>query len=115
LAIGMMLSVHVVDCAYGVSAADVGVVLRRQIESNWRDLVAGRTGSDGRLVVWRDVAIDTGIYRLVFDLDGYYGILGTIPLYPRAIVEFRIDDPNTDMHLPLMVTSNSYLTCRSGA
>ncbi len=109
----MELSVHVVDCAYGVAAADVGVKLRRQTRSSWQDLSEGRTGPDGRLTVWRDAPIETGIYQLVVDLDAYYGILGAVPFHPRAVVEFRIGDSDTDLHLPLMVTTNSYLTCRS--
>lgn len=109
----MELSVHVVDCAYGVAAADIGVMLRRQTTSDWQHVAEGSTGSDGRLTMWRDAPMVAGVYQLVFDLDAYYGMLGTVPFYPRAIVEFRLDDSDADLHLPLMVTSNSYLTCRS--
>ena len=76
-------------------------------------LVRGAHRPDGRLTVWRDAPIETGIYQLVVDLDAYYGILGAVPFHPRAVVEFRIGDSDTDLHLPLMVTTNSYLTCRS--
>ena len=110
----MELSVHVLDCSYGVSAADVGVVLRRQDGSVWRDMAQGRTNSGGQLSVWSDKSIDAGTYRLDFDLDGYYGILGVAPLFPRALVEFRIADPDADLHMSLMVTSRFYLICRGG-
>jgi 5-hydroxyisourate hydrolase len=111
----MRLSVYVTDCVFGMAATDVGVLLlRRRIESGWDELARGRTGSDGRLAVWSGQPIDVGVYQLIFDLDGYYAILGTVALYPRAIVEFRVSDPDADLHLPLMMTSNSYLTYRGG-
>lgn len=65
--------------------------------------------------MWRDRPLDTGNYQLTFDLDGYYATLGRVPLHPRAVVEFRVVDPEADLYLPLMVTSNSYLTYRGGA
>ncbi|MGC5334082.1 hydroxyisourate hydrolase [Micromonospora sp. DT62] len=108
----MVLSVEVVDCSFGMAAADVGVVLTRQVGLRWRDLASGRTGTDGRLAIWTEPTIDAGIYQLAVDLDGYYSILGAVPLHPRAVVEFRVADPDADLHLPLMVTVNSYLSYR---
>ena len=106
----MKLSVYVADCANGVSATDVGVRLRTRVEDGWREVTCGQTGPDGLLSLWSDKPIDPGIYQLVFDLDRYYAVLGMVPLYPRAIVEFRVRDPNADLHLPLVTTSNSYST-----
>ncbi|WP_326887018.1 hydroxyisourate hydrolase [Actinocrinis sp.] len=106
----MRLSVYVVDCANGVAATDVGVQLRARAEGGWRKVTCGQTGSDGLLSLWSGRPIDPGIYQLVFDLDQYYAVLGMVSLFPRAIVEFRVRDPNADLHLPLVTTSNSYST-----
>jgi 5-hydroxyisourate hydrolase len=106
------LSVHVVDCASGVSAAGVEIRLRRRTETDWQYVTSGRTDADGRLAEWHDQPLENGTYQLEFDLDGYYAELGTVPLHPRAIVEFRVTDPTVDLHLPLLVTANSYQTYR---
>lgn len=109
----MKLSVHVVDCANGVAATDVGVLLRAHADGGWRDVSCGRTGPDGVLALWNGSPIEPGIYQLLFDLDRYYAVLGTVSFYPRAIVEFRVSDPDADLHLPLITTSNSYTAFRS--
>jgi 5-hydroxyisourate hydrolase len=108
----MALSVHVTDCSFGMPAVDVAVVLQRQVDARWRAMTRGRTGADGRLTFTPGRALEVGVYQLVFDLDGYYALLGTVPLHPRAVVEFRVEDPDADLHLPLVVTSHSYLTYR---
>lgn len=108
------ISVRVVDCVVGLAAPDMHVALRHRDGFAWREVTEGRTGEDGRLVLWPGRGMDTGVYRAVFDLDGYFAMTGTTPLYPRAIVEFRVSDPDAELSLPLMVTSNSYHTCREG-
>ncbi|HEX5294221.1 MAG TPA: hydroxyisourate hydrolase [Streptosporangiaceae bacterium] len=110
----MKLSVRVIDCMYGVAASDVQIRLHGYAEPGWHQLAVGRTGPDGWLTDWTDLALDPGTYQLVIDLDGYYATLGTVPLHPRAIVEFRVTDPCAEMHLPLLVTANSVLTYRDG-
>jgi 5-hydroxyisourate hydrolase len=85
------LSVRVIDCMYGVAASDVQIRLHGYAEPGWHQLAVGRTGP-----------------------DGCYATLGTVPLHPRAIVEFRVTDPCAEMHLPLLVTANSVLTYRDG-
>lgn len=104
----MRLSTQVIDCAFGGPAASVEVLLRHLGEGGWHEVARGRTGADGRLADWHGGSLRNGTYRLEYDLDGYYSVLGTIPLHPRAIVEFRVSDPTADLHLPLLVTPNSF-------
>ena len=106
------LTVHVVDTVFGVPAADLEVGLRRRTESDWRELARGRTAADGRLAIWQERELRSGTYQLKFDLDGYYATLGSVPLHPRAIVEFRVTDPTADLDLPLLISPNSYCTYR---
>jgi len=106
------LSTQVIDCAFGAPAASVGVLLRRLAEADWHEVAHGSTGADGRLSGWHGRPLRSGTYQLEFDLDGYYSALGTIPLYPRVIVEFRVSDPTVDLHLPLLVTPNSFYVYR---
>src|SRR5580704_10375234 len=108
-----MLSVHVIDCAYGASAANVEVCLRRRTQEAWVDVAQGVTSVMGRLEDWHDGPLKTGTYQLQFNLDSYFAALGIIPLYPRALIEFRASDPTMDLHLPLLITPNS-IQCYRG-
>jgi 5-hydroxyisourate hydrolase len=109
------LSVLVIDVAFGVPGAELGARLRRRGESGWQDLSTGRTAGDGRLELCPDPA-GRGTYQLVFDLDGYYHGLGSVPLHPRAIVEFRVTDAHEDLRLALFISPHSYCTFQdSGA
>jgi 5-hydroxyisourate hydrolase len=108
------LSVHVVDCAFGMPAANVSVSLRKQAEADWLELATARTGSDGSLSDWTRGPLHKGIYQIVIDLDAYYTEFGVVPLHPRAIVEFRVTDPTVDLFLPVLVTANSFQTYRDG-
>jgi 5-hydroxyisourate hydrolase len=108
-----MLSLQVIETSFGTAAADVAVRLRWRTADGWRDLAEGRTAADGELLLWPGRFPAAGTYRIFFDLDAYYAALGTVPLYPSAVVEFRVEDQDTDLHMPLLVTPNSILTYRS--
>lgn len=108
----MSISVRVIDCTHGVAATDVQIVLRYRVDSEWRDVTHGATGEDGRLSLLTGECAELGVYRLEFDLDGYYALLGIMPTYPRAIIEFRVTDQTNEFDMPLMMTSNSLLTYR---
>jgi 5-hydroxyisourate hydrolase len=108
----MSLDVHIVDSSFGVPAADVNVLLRRQTESGWQEVVRGRTGQDGRLSVLTDGQVSASVYQLVCDLDAYYAILGAAALFPRAIVEFRVIEPEAELCLPIVVSAHSVLSYR---
>jgi 5-hydroxyisourate hydrolase len=108
------LSVHVTDTASGVPAANVRVALRRSTMSGWMDLAEGHTGLDGQLTVWSGASCGS-TFRLECDLDRYYSILGSIPLFPRGIVVFRVGDSDEDLHLILLISPSLLLTYRGSA
>ncbi|MFI9271109.1 hydroxyisourate hydrolase [Kitasatospora sp. NPDC052896] len=108
----MSVSVHVIDASLGMPAANLRVRLRGRTDLAWEDLAHSSTDHLGRLAHWHPAGLTRGTYQLVLDLDGYFAELGAAPLYPRAIVEFRLSDPSTDLHLPMMITPTSYLTYR---
>ncbi|MEW2520827.1 hydroxyisourate hydrolase [Actinacidiphila alni] len=107
------LSVHIVDSAFGVPAADVDVQLRHATGDDWRELVRGRTGADGRLAVLGDRDVPPGVYQVICDLDAYYAALGALPLNPRAVVEFRVSESDADMHLSIVVSAHSFMSYRA--
>jgi 5-hydroxyisourate hydrolase-like protein (transthyretin family) len=102
------LSIQAIDCAFGVPASNVEVSLLRQTDTGWLKLADARTGSDGQLVNWPPEQLNNGEYQLLVCLEDYYSELGTIPLHLRAMAEFRITDPTVDLHLSVLVTTNSF-------
>ncbi|ACU73110.1 Transthyretin [Catenulispora acidiphila DSM 44928] len=111
----MKLSILVIDVAFGVPGAELSARLRRRSEAGWQELSTGRTGGDGRLEL-HPAPAGRGTYQLVFDLDGYYHGLGSVPLHPRAIVEFRVTDAHKDLQLALFISPHSFCTFQdSGA
>ncbi|HXL89232.1 MAG TPA: hydroxyisourate hydrolase [Streptosporangiaceae bacterium] len=110
----MKLSIEVIDCSFGVPASNVAIELWQQTDTNWLELAVGRTGSDGRLTECLYEPLTNGNYQIDIFLDDYYAHLGSVPLYLRAIVQFRIIDPTADLHLPVFVTPNSFHIYRGG-
>lgn len=49
-----------------------------------------------------------GTYRLIFDVDGAY----KQSFYPEITVTFRITDPQSHLHLPILLSPFAYTTYR---
>ncbi|MBE2320687.1 hydroxyisourate hydrolase [Solirubrobacter sp. CPCC 204708] len=98
----MSLSTHVLDTAAGRPAAGVALELRRGGE-----LVAtGTTDADGRHA-FGDV--EAGEYELEFAVGDHFG---SREFLDRIPVRFRIVDPASRYHVPLLVSPWSYSTYR---
>jgi 5-hydroxyisourate hydrolase len=108
----MGVSIHVTDCMYGRPAAGMNVSFDQEVEGIWKERERGVTADDGRFVGLPHEKLTKGLYRLTFDLDGYYARLGSTPFHPRAAVEFRVGDSRDNCHIPLMVTPHFYSTCQ---
>jgi 5-hydroxyisourate hydrolase len=115
LAAAVNLSVYVVDTLFGVPGADIHVGLQHTTVSGWVDLAEGYTGPDGRFTVWRGSLRVSATFRLELELDRYYTTLGSVPLFPRAIVVFRVGDSGEDLHLTVLVSPNLLVTYRGSA
>ena len=105
------LTTHVLDTARGRPAVGVPVLLERQVEGGYERVGGGRTDDDGRV---RDLlapgALQAGVYRITFDLDGYYA--GEPSFYPLAQVVFRVVSPEQHHHVPLLLSPFGYSTYR---
>jgi 5-hydroxyisourate hydrolase len=104
----MRLFVNVVDCAFGVMAPNVEMHLTEQYETEWRHVARGYTDADGWSAEWGAYQPQGGTCQLEINLDGYYAMLGIIPLYPKVTVEFRASDPTVDLNLTILITVNSF-------
>jgi 5-hydroxyisourate hydrolase len=111
------LSTHVLDTAAGRPAAGVSVELWRKSGDTWELVKAVRTNADGRTdaPLLSSGEMQTGEYRLVFDVVSYYRAQG----HPDAGVfltevplAFRIADAQVGYHVPLLLSPWSYTTYR---
>ncbi|MBB0244502.1 hypothetical protein FNQ90_10395 [Streptomyces alkaliphilus] len=108
----MSLTVQILDHSFGVPATDVDVLVRRHTEDGWQDVARGLTGEDGRLTVLPAGQCAPALYQLVCDIDAYYAILGAVPLFPRAVVEFRLSESEPGLVLAVAVSAHSVLVYR---
>lgn len=92
------LSTHVLDTASGTPAAGVPV----RLETRAGETVAKAvTDADGRCSELGPERLDAGDYRLVFDTDSY---LGDHAFFPEVSITFRLSDPDSHYHVPLLLS-----------
>jgi 5-hydroxyisourate hydrolase len=97
------VSTHVLDATVGRPLAGIRIRLERD-GSDDDTAVVVHTDADGRvasLPTLRD-----GVYRLVFDLDGRPGF------YPEVVIAFRVTDPASHYHVPLLLSPFAFSTYR---
>ena len=99
------LSTHVLDTALGRPAQGVPVRLYRG------DVVeaTGTTDPDGRIVFAQ--AVDTGTYRLWFDVTTYAKSTGQDVFFPEVSVTFTVAHER-HYHVPLLLSPFAFSTYR---
>ena len=113
------LSTHVLDTHSGKPAAGISVVLTELSDLGESRVVARAvTNSDGRtdqpLIGGRPVPI--GRYELMFRVGEYFAGRGVPmsepPFLDQIPLRFSVSDPESHLHVPLLVTPWSYATYR---
>lgn len=92
------LSTHVLDTARGAPAADIPVALETRSGTRIAEAV---TDADGRCSTLGPDRLDAGDYRLVFDTGSY---LGEHAFFPEVVITFRVSDPDSHYHVPLLLS-----------
>ncbi|SLM46504.1 5-hydroxyisourate hydrolase [Nitrospira japonica] len=109
------ISTHVLNLVTGLPARNVSVVLESQGSlRTWRKIGDGRTDADGRIedLVPPGVRIQTGSYRLTFDVASYFRSQNGASFYPEIAIAFGIQDPAQSHHIPLLIGPFGYTTYR---
>lgn len=109
------ISTHVLDLTRGEPAKDVPVRLERQESSSgWRLLTSAQTDQDGRCaqLLPANEVLSPGVYRLVFNIAGYYVPQKIDSLYPRVEIVFHVREGEQRCHIPLLLSPNGYTTYR---
>jgi 5-hydroxyisourate hydrolase len=107
------ITTHILDVNLGKPAASVDVVLYRQEGEDFVKIAQDKTNADGRILDWMgDSERQAGIYRVVFDTEGYFKQLGQECLYPGVTIDFRLTAPDEHYHIPLLLSANGFSTYR---
>ncbi len=100
------ISTHVLDTALGLPAA--GVVVH--LEFSGQSLGAQKTDQDGRCAnLLPSGVMEPGEYRLRFETGSYHQGRG---LYPVVEITVTVRPGDTHLHVPLLLSPNSYTTYR---
>jgi 5-hydroxyisourate hydrolase len=107
------ISTHVLDTAKGRPASGIAVLLERFTpESGWERLGEGITDQNGRIAHLspEDQPLDAGAYRITFRTAPYFGQQESF--YPEVSIQFRVNDPASHYHIPLLLSPHGYTTYR---
>jgi 5-hydroxyisourate hydrolase len=107
------ISTHVLDTTRGEPAAGVSVSLWR-LEGSQRaePQGAGETDADGRIGDLLDAPLVAGVYRLTFDVAGYFKKRGETAFLGRVTLDFEVADTKRRYHIPLLVSPYSCVSYR---
>jgi 5-hydroxyisourate hydrolase len=109
----VIISTHVLDTTRGRPAAALAVTLRRRgADGDWSVVARAVTDADGRVKDLSGGPLPTGDYRLEFATGEYFkGLgLGTTVFYPEVFVTVAADEPDTHLHVPLLLSPFGYST-----
>ena len=109
------ITTHVLDTSRGKPADGVPISLEYQNEGGgWDQLALASTNPDGRVEELLPIAseVQPGIYRLVFQTDGYFKRLNRETFYPQITVVFEVRNSQEHYHVPLLLSPYGYSTYR---
>jgi 5-hydroxyisourate hydrolase len=98
------ISTHVLDTHEGQPAQGVVVDLYRLLGDIEARVGGGRTDEDGRIRELLDEDLESGTYRITFEVYG--------PFFRQASMTFVVDDPSRSYHVPLLLAPYSLTTYR---
>jgi 5-hydroxyisourate hydrolase len=110
------LTVHVLDTALGQPAVGLPLSLFRIDNVIHAQLGAWCTNSDGRCdaPLLAGDALLPGTYEILFNVRAWREIAGAaeVGFYDLIPIRFRITDPTTHYHIPLLLSPYGYSTYR---
>jgi 5-hydroxyisourate hydrolase-like protein (transthyretin family) len=110
----MGVSVSVVDGVYGRPAVNMAVRLMREVNGVFAEQWRHRTDDDGCIPGLLSSPLARGSYALELDLEGYFSILGFMPLNSAVTVQFHTPGEDHRRQLSVLVTPSSFVTFMEG-
>ncbi len=115
----MGLSTHVLDTMHGAPAGGMAVSLfttNGQAATLVKQFTLNSDGRNPDGPLYDNASLKVGTYRLVFDVAGYFKLLGiTLPepnFLNQVSIDFGVADIHAHYHVPLLVSPWSYSTYR---
>lgn len=108
------ITTHVLDTSIGRPAGGIPVTLEKEDAGRWSLLAKGVTDSDGRAsqLLSSNGTIQTGTYRITFELMDYFASQGRSTFYPYATIVFIVEDSHQHYHVPLLLSGFGFSTYR---
>eukprot|EP00096_Caligus_rogercresseyi_P013132 TRINITY_DN5798_c0_g1_i1.p1 TRINITY_DN5798_c0_g1~~TRINITY_DN5798_c0_g1_i1.p1 ORF type:complete len:119 (+),score=10.99 TRINITY_DN5798_c0_g1_i1:86-442(+) len=107
------LSSHVLDTSRGTPAEGIEIHLFKEDGEGWTLVGKKTTNQDGRVsgfLGWEN--FQKGIYKLKFDVKGYFEKTKTESFFPYVEIVFDIKDPEAHYHVPILLNPFGYTTYR---
>jgi 5-hydroxyisourate hydrolase len=100
------ISTHILDTAAGRPVSGVPVHLFRDEEK----VASAVTNEDGRVpsLLPLDTPLASGRYRILFDVGTHW----SEAFYPEVSVTFRVKNPESHYHIPLLISPYGFTTYR---
>jgi 5-hydroxyisourate hydrolase len=115
----MGLSTHVLDTMHGCPAAGMAVRLLKEAQGDYRLVKSFALNADGRNPdgpLYDNSSLQTGRYRLSFDVAAYFKAKGASLPEPAFLeqvhLDFGIAHADQHYHVPLLCSPWSYSTYR---
>ena len=108
------ITTHILDTSLGKPAAQVSVQLEQKADDGyWTIIAQGTTNADGRVsdLLEKNAVLAFGIYKMVFDTEGYFKKQNIKGFYPTVEIQFYVSD-NAHYHVPLLLNPFGYSTYR---
>lgn len=106
----MRIFAQTLDGTYGKPAVGVGARLARADGRSWTTVAAAETNHEGCVENWDVWHFERGLYRIVFDSDGYFASLGVTIAYPEVSVIFRVAPETPSFQVQVTLAPYSYST-----
>lgn len=98
------ISTHVLDTAAGKPAAGIAVHLLL----DGAEIGSAVTDQNGRCAALFSGVLQTGLYRIVFDVATYF----PDGFYPEISISFQVKEANSHYHVPLLLSPFGFTTYR---
>jgi 5-hydroxyisourate hydrolase len=106
----MRIFTHVLDGTHGKPALGMHALLARHGENGWTAVADAETDYNGRIEEWADWYLERGLYRIVFDSDGYFASQGVAAAYSEVGVIFRVQGGGQYLRVQVTISPYSYST-----
>jgi|SRR4051812_27050192 5-hydroxyisourate hydrolase len=106
------ITTHILDTSAGGPAGGVAVRLEFETSGGWVEVGTGETDGDGRLRDLLKNKIETGNYRLTFDVGEYFAKNAATCFFPEVTITFAVRNANEHYHVPLLLSPFGYSTYR---